>query len=845
VGAKGLFSALGLGFGVFVSALVAQRCSVAVAQSVVWLPTGVAIAGVWILGPRSAWSVALAILLHRAVMGTPTATCVMASLGTTSEALLGWSVLRWLGIDPNFARVRDVLVLFAAAAVAPLASILVSILTRRLDPGFIVAPFYSGWLGWWRMNALGALTLVPLLLCWSAWRPRLPRRRTLFEAAALIAAIALFVWSGMVLPEPGVGAILLLYALLSIALVAALRFGPRGAISTAAFGTLLVVLFDSLEGGAFLEIPWAERHAPMQVFGLSLVSIPLVIGSLLAEREARVRRTEQQLALQTEVLELVACGRPDRQVLEVLVLGIEAALPGCKCSILLLEGRALRLACAPSLPDAYNRAIDGIVIGPSGGSCGTAAHERRTVIVEDIGEDPLWREFRALALAHGLRACWSIPIRNASGGVLGIFAIYHAHPQRPGTADLALVERAAALVAIALQGTQREEQLRQAQRMEAVGKLAGGVAHDFNNLLTAIMGLAETLSMTLPPESAAARDVDEILRAAERGAGLTRQLLTFSRQQVLTSEVLDLGEVVERFAGMLKRLIGEDIRFVHRRSAEAASVRADRGQLEQVLMNLVLNARDAMPRGGTLTITTEVASVDGAHANGAPVLAPGTYATLAVRDTGVGMSEEVRARAFDPFFTTKPAGKGTGIGLSSVYGIVQQNGGVVWIESSPGEGTTVWIRLKRVEEAPRSESGVLIPRAPVRAATVLLAEDEKSVREFVQATLARAGHTVLAAESGRAALELAGRHQGPLDLLVTDVVMPTMGGTELARELHLLRPQLPVLYISGYASEGQRLPDSASGEVAYLPKPFTSARLKASITELLARAAERSTVPAG
>ncbi|MEQ1892265.1 MAG: ATP-binding protein [Planctomycetota bacterium] len=840
--AKGKLSALLLGLAVLASAMAAQKCSVEVTQSVVWLPTGVALAGVWILGPRAAWAVALGIFLHRLSAGAPVLTSAMASLGTTSEALLGWCVLRRLGLDASFSRLRDVLVLLAAATLAPLASILGSMVTREFDAGFIVAPFYSGWVGWWRMNALGALTVAPLLLCWSGWRPRLPGLRTGLEIAVLAAAIGLLAWSGMFLLEPGVEAILALYALLPIALVAALRFGPRGAICAATLGTLLVVLLGSLHGGAFLEIPWAERHAPLQIFGLTLVSIPLVIGSLLAERETRVRRTEEQLALQAEVLELVACGSSDVQTFQVLTRGIEAVMPGGKCSILLLDGRTLRLASAPSLPEAYNRAIDGIVIGPSVGSCGTAAHDGRVVLVEDIASDPLWHSFRALALQHGLRACWSVPIRAASGQVLGTFAIYHAYPHLPVDWELALVERAAALVAVALERRQREQQLHQAQRMEAVGKLAGGVAHDFNNLLTAIMGFAETLRMTLSPGSVAAGDVDEILRAAERGAGLTRQLLTFSRQQVLTSEVLELGEVVERFGGMLKRLIGEDIRFVHRRGAEPVHVRADRGQLEQVLMNLVLNARDAMPQGGTLTITTEAAALEASGASGNAELSPGDYATLAVQDTGMGMSEEVRARAFDPFFTTKAAGKGSGIGLSSVYGIVKQNGGAVWIQSAPGSGTTVWVRLRRVEAAPRSETVVMVPRAPARFATVLLAEDEASVREFVQATLVRAGHSVLAADNGQAALDLARRHRGALDLLVTDVVMPVLGGPELARELHGLHPGLPVLFVSGYASESQRLPDAAKGEVGYLPKPFTSARLLASVAELLARTANHSTV---
>jgi signal transduction histidine kinase/integral membrane sensor domain MASE1/ActR/RegA family two-component response regulator len=833
-----------LGAATLAGALIGEHGSRAVTQAVVWMPTGFAIATVWILGLRWAWVVTLGIFVHRALAGMEPLPCLLAGLGTTAEGVLGAWLLRRASFDQSLGRLKDVVALVVVAMIVPVASIASAVLMGFLFAQYPFAPFYSGWLGWWRMNALGALTVTPLVLAWSAWRPRRPTGARLFEVLGLALAVVVLIGAVTTLVEPGIEAVLMLYAVLPVALIAALRFGPRGAITTAGLATLAVVLTGSLYGGPFLFIEASVRHVSIQMFGLSLVSIPLVIGALIAEREGRVRRTEEQLELQARILELVARGRPVAEVLDTLVRGIETGLPGARCSVLLLEGRRLRLGSAPSLPEAYNRAIDGVEIGPNVGCCGTAAHEGRNVVAEDIRTDPSWRLYREVAERHGLRSCWSVPIRTALGGVVGTFALYRSVPSRPDAEEFALVERAASLVGIALERERREEQLRRAQKMEAVGKLAGGVAHDFNNLLTGITGFAESLRATAGASSELAQDASEILRATERGAALTRQLLTFSRQQVLTTRVLDLGEVVHGFTGMLQRLIGEDVRLVHRRDSGSIAVRADRSQLEQVLMNLVLNARDAMPRGGTLTITTGAVELDPARAR-EQELEPGPHAELAVHDTGIGMSDEVRSRAFDPFFTTKELGKGTGIGLSTVYGIVKQLGGAVWIESSPGAGATVRIWLRRTREEPGVESAVLVHRRTSRTATVLLAEDEPVVREFVQRTLERAGHQVLAAADGRAALELARAHAGSIDLVVTDVVMPSMGGPELVRLVQAERGDVAVLYLSGYPSERERSPESARGEVAFLQKPFSSARLLESVAVLIGRSVPGKAIVAG
>ncbi len=379
-----------------------------------------------------------------------------------------------------------------------------------------------------------------------------------------------------------------------------------------------------------------------------------------------------------------------------------------------------------------------------------------------------------------------------------------------------------------------EEQLRQAQKMEAVGKLAGEVAHDFNNLLTAISGYAEALTDYLPSSSPAHEDAEEITRAAQRAAALTRQLLAYSRQQILAPQVLELPLVVDRLGAMLRRLIGEDVRLVIQHSPGESFVRVDRGQIEQVLLNLVVNARDAMPDGGTITISTAPVEVDQAL-DGAPRdVAPGPHVCLTVADTGTGMDEATRRRAFDPFFTTKAQGKGTGLGLSTVYGIVRQSEGGVLLESTPGSGTTVRVYLPRVHEQP----GDLLPDsrekpAPETGGVILVVEDEELVRDLVCRTLRRAGYSVLVAEDGEAALRVSGGFPSAIDLMVSDVIMPRMGGRELADRITASRPGLPILFVSGYANEATGASGILARGAEYLQKPFTPSMLLERVREML------------
>jgi PAS domain S-box-containing protein len=379
-----------------------------------------------------------------------------------------------------------------------------------------------------------------------------------------------------------------------------------------------------------------------------------------------------------------------------------------------------------------------------------------------------------------------------------------------------------------------EEQFRQAQKMEVVGRLAGGVAHEFNNLLTVIMGYSEMLLGARPPTAPSHNLALEIRKAGERAASLTRQLLGFSRKQVLTPMVLDLNAVLAEMKTLLPRLIGEDIELAFALDPALGRVRADPGEIEQVIMNLVVNARDAMPRGGRLTIETRNQAPDESSARQHPEVPPGPHVLLAVGDTGCGMDPPTLARIFEPFFTTKEPGKGTGLGLATVYGIVKQSGGHIAVASEPGHGTTFTIYLPRVE-APLPASGVrpALPGLPRGTGTILLVEDEEGIRKLARLVLAAQGYTVLAARGGREALQICAQHPDTIHLLVTDVVMPEMSGGELAELLVARRPALRVLYLSGYTPDAVVRHGVREGGTAFLQKPFTPASLAGKVYEVL------------
>jgi PAS domain S-box-containing protein len=378
-----------------------------------------------------------------------------------------------------------------------------------------------------------------------------------------------------------------------------------------------------------------------------------------------------------------------------------------------------------------------------------------------------------------------------------------------------------------------ESQLRPAQKMEALGRFAGGVAHDFNNLLTAIQGYASLLLLDLGPIDPRREDLEEIRKASERAAALTRQILAFSRRHVGEPEPVDLNQLVEDLERMIPRLIGEDVAVVSALDPRLGAVHADPRQLEQVIMNLVVNARDAMPDGGRLTIETAAETVPEDDARASPELPPGRYVTLTVSDTGTGIDPEIQAMIFDPFFTTKEPGRGTGLGLSTVYGIVKQIGGHIEVNSTVGYGASFRIYLPELVGAKVSRTVTPPPAVMPRGwETILLVEDEESVRVFANKALEKQGYTVLEARHGRDALLRLAEHGGPVHLVITDMVMPEMSGGELARRLAAERPEVPVLFMSGY-SDGEIAQRGLGPNSAYLQKPFTSDVLARKVREVL------------
>jgi two-component system, cell cycle sensor histidine kinase and response regulator CckA len=554
-------------------------------------------------------------------------------------------------------------------------------------------------------------------------------------------------------------------------------------------------------------------------------------------RRARAERAKGLYAGESAILEMIALDAPLTDVLDRLMRLAEARFEGLLASVLLLdpEGKRLCHAAAPSLPAAYMRAIDGTPIGPSVGSCGSAAYRKEMVIVTDIQTDPLWASFKCLAGTHRLRACWSAPIVSRRGKVLGTFAMYYREVRSPSRAELRLLKATTYFAGIAIEKAQLEERLRQVQKMEAFGQLAGGIAHDFNNVLTAIKGNLSLLQTTQLSESERTTITNEISDAADRAASLTRHLMSFSRRRLMQPQALDLNQVVTAVVKMLRRLIGEHIVLETRYLQTAVPVYADASMLEQVLVNLAVNSRDAMSEGGRLTLETGRVRVGKADASPSRNCRPGQYARLRVTDTGTGIPAEQIPRIFEPFFTTKELGKGTGLGLSTVLNIVEQHRGWIQVESHVGIGTTFnlylpWSVKNKSTPVPAAEESS-IPRG---TETILLVEDEETVRRSIAHRLTRYGYRIHAATSGATALQIWRQRHLSIHLVVTDVVMPGgVSGRALFDQMRSEKPDLKVIFCSGYTDEilGNDAPLRQNAN--FIQKPFAPEELARKIRACL------------
>ena len=606
------------------------------------------------------------------------------------------------------------------------------------------------------------------------------------------------------------------------------------------------------QGEATFETLFLARNGrviPVEVHARTMENdgIPFILS--IARDVSERKRSELRERTRLSILEEMATGGDLEDVLAHIVTFVEQQRPEALCSVLLADesGSRLRHGAAPSLPDAYNRAVDGLRIAEGMGSCGTAAHRRQRVIIEDILGHPFWKGFKP-ALEAGLRACWSQPILSADDELLGTFAIYYRVPRSPDEEEIGLLESAAHLASIAIgrvRGEQRrrhlEDQLRHMQRIEAIGQMAGGIAHDFNNLLTPILAFADLICRDLPHDAPQRRMAESILRAAHKAKDLTQKLLSFGRRQMLNTQPLDLNEVIHSFHEILRRTIRENIEIRMGLAPGGAAILADRGQIEQILLNLAVNAQDAIEGNGSISIETGHVLLDDEYARRHPGMRSGPHVLLAFADNGCGMDDETLSHIFEPFFTTKQVGRGTGLGLATVYGVVKQHEGYIAVDSHVGRGTTFTIYLP-AKANPIPSSNPEPAQRDLQAeqtgsrGMVLVVEDNKMVRDLVVELLETSGYGVLAAETPAEAYEMAQVHPDIIDLLVTDVVMPGMNGQELYERLLEMKSRLPVLFISGYTSDVNVHSGSLEEGVNFLQKPFTCEQFIERVRQTLAEA---------
>ncbi|HVP30985.1 MAG TPA: MASE1 domain-containing protein [Myxococcota bacterium] len=791
-----------LGLAYFAAAHVAMRLASDFAYQVpVWPPGGIAVAALLLLGLRYAIVLVVASVVAGLSLGLPFGVATAVAVAKTVAAMVPVVVLeRVPGFSPALRRTRDVAIFSLVAAVlAPALAIAASIgveVWAGLTPasGALALGF-----GWWAGAGIGMLAFAPAILAFARPSSVPAPARGLLECLALAAAFLLVSAVPFAVGVERTFA-LVLYAAVLVppVLWAAIRHDRRalGLVNVGLAAVSAVLLWFARP---FLPQDLFREHAViLQIFVGVVIAMGLVVSAAVGEwrgADAEHRASEERF---------------------------RAAVEGG------LDAFGLLRAVREPGGDVVDFAI-------------VELNSRATRLLSTLGPSPIGRRLTELLpnLTSGLffaRAveCFERGVARedeyrASGAVLP--TSFPAECMR--CLIVPLSEGVAVTVRDITEAKRLESQLAQAVKLEAVGRLAGGVAHDFNNLLTAISGYGEVALSQLPPGSTVRDDVQEMLRAGERAAALTRQLLAVSRRQVLQREPLDLNGVVRETTALLGRILGADVRLVTSLHDSLPIVLADAGQMQQVIMNLALNARDALPRGGEVAIGTSPMALDEVAARRLVGASPGSYAVLEVRDDGVGMDEETRQRVFEPFFTTKPADKGTGLGLSIVYGIVQQCGGHISVESAPGRGARVRILLPAYDGA-LERTGADDARAGARAPrrTVLVAEDEPPLRKLLERVLVASGYRVLAAADGEEALALCRAHDGSVDLLVTDLVMPRLGGRALAREARALHPGLAVLYVSGYDAEGSR---GALGvdDAELLAKPFTPERLLARVKQAL------------
>jgi PAS domain S-box-containing protein len=757
--------------------------------SLVWPPTGLALAALIVLGRRAWPGIAAGAFLANAGTPVPLVTAAAIAAGNTLEAVIAAALLtRSAGARPRLDAMRTVRTLVLSAAPAgALVSAIVGVTALVAGGALPRTSFAPAAAVWWTGDVLGALIVAPLLLAWLTAPASTHSVRGTLEVVLLCLGTVLAAELGLghFLPVPALLRRLdYLYLLFPFAVWAALRFGSRGA-SLMTFVIAVVAVWRTVTGGGPFNID--SGGGTLFAVGCYL-AIVAVTGLLLAAAVTHERETA------TEALR-----RRDEQ--------LSVALDAARMGVWFWSATDNRLTWDDTLRRIYGLAADDHVAGYEDFMSRVHPDDREFV------ETSVRR-----ALSEGGRLDYEFRIVLPDGRVRWIADLGSVVPGPDG--------KPAGMTGTCQDVTDRrtaEEQLRLAHKMESVGRLAGGVAHEANNQMSVVMSAADfILARTdLPP--AVRADAEYIRRAAERTAAVTAQLLAFSRRQVLRPQVLGLNGVLERFRPVLQRTMGEDCPVTLLLDPGLDPVRADPGQLEQVLLNLAINARDAMPRGGRLSVETgsvELTERSAMATHGVRVR-PGRYVQLAVSDTGHGMDKATLGHAFEPFFTTKGVGQGTGLGLATVYGIVKQSDGYVWAYSEPGQGTTIKLYLPVTEAAPEAAAKETAPAVAARGELVLVVEDEAQVRTIAARALTEAGYRVLEAESGARALEIVHRNGARPALVLVDVVMPGMSGSDLALALAQVAPGVPVLFTSGY-TDGEILRRGLlEPGAAFLAKPFS------------------------
>ncbi|NVN92043.1 MAG: PAS domain S-box protein [Desulfuromonadales bacterium] len=584
------------------------------------------------------------------------------------------------------------------------------------------------------------------------------------------------------------------------------------------------------------ELPVEVSLTPMSLGGKRLLH---VIWRDISERKQLELREQTRLA----ILEKMATGAALTCLLDAIVTFVEKNSPGALCSILIANDEGTRLfhGAAPSLPDFYNEAVNGLKIKQGKGACGTAAFLKKRVVVDDLQGHPYWKGFEP-AIQAGLCSCWSEPVLSSEGELLGTFATYHREPRSPSRNEIALIESAAHLASIAI-GRARdnerrnslEEHVRQMQKIEAIGQLAGGIAHDFNNLLTPILGYAEMVSKSLGQDHPCLPKVKGIVLAANKSKDLVKKLLSFCHKQNLIKTHIDLNSVIDSFKDIIRRTVRANISLELSLAPGGAHILADQGQMEQILLNLSVNAQDAIEGNGAITIETGHVFFDDEYVKFNPGVQPGAYVLLAFSDDGCGMTDEVMRHIFEPFYTTKATGRGTGLGLATTFGIIGQHDGHIKVRSEVGKGTTFSMYFpENISSGGTLEKPMVEHRQHAQLdKTILFIDDNEMILDMARIILEMNGYTVLLDSTPSKALDIATSHEGSIDLLITDVVMPEMNGPELYERLLAIYPKLPVLYISGYKDDVVLRGGAPEEDVVFVPKPFTSEQLLGRIEQIL------------